>query len=210
MSCADVPLPWMGGYLSPDAEYAADVPSTAGAQAYAYASGRPLVLVDPDGRYARVCKECSRVEIEMPFTFDNQLAPTAWSTPTEQVSSVKQSITSTWNQNVGEFQVRFVLREGPQNTMRLVRASMFTETCGHTSSGTRSWVSFASGALECPNSPAHEIGHMLGLEAGGVGHNPSPTNLMHANATASALNELQIRTVLARANVRGCGCGTIP
>ena len=43
-------LPWTGGYLSPDAEHRVSTRINVGPQAYAYASGRPLVNVDPDGR----------------------------------------------------------------------------------------------------------------------------------------------------------------
>ncbi|HJW75301.1 MAG TPA: RHS repeat-associated core domain-containing protein, partial [Thermoleophilia bacterium] len=42
-------LPWTAGYLSPDAEYRAGVSAAVGPQAYAYASARPLVNVDPTG-----------------------------------------------------------------------------------------------------------------------------------------------------------------
>ena len=42
-------LPWTAGYLSPDAEYRAGVRAAVGPQAYAYASARPLVNVDPTG-----------------------------------------------------------------------------------------------------------------------------------------------------------------
>jgi RHS repeat-associated protein len=60
--------PDLGVYLQPDPAHHASASSYAGPQAYAYASGRPLVMSDPTGRYSLSMRE-SDCESAFPVLF---------------------------------------------------------------------------------------------------------------------------------------------
>lgn len=208
--------PTLGAYLSPDPLYRASGMAP-GAQAYAYAGGRPLVAFDPTGRYARVCcTDPGKIEIDVPIRFT--FSPTGQTGAYEQ--TLRNIIALVWSGRFGAFDVATRSESWGGNVITVDGGSYSPgAVVSHVTGGnTGTWYAAQIAAMNA--TPAHEAGHLMGLGDlyESFGNNFGQTmplfqgNVMGLNGVD--VDEWQIEQILRNAGLWNgtkarCGCGTI-
>ena len=182
------------------------------------ASGRPLTLEDPDGRFARVCVECDSVSITMPTNVITDRSYYALQQPYD--IRTRLAIHQYWDQrNAGPYRLSILVPYGTENTIAAIQGAVGGQARGETgttspntptdgrSPNNRMWYSYGSDRVA-----AHEVGHMLGVRGPCNNHDCDPNGLMAAGLSSGAeIPRWYVDQILNKAGLTGrrCGCGTI-
>lgn len=197
-------LPDLGIYLQPDPDHRASASIYAGPQAYSYASGRPLVMSDPSGRFAYVCCDKNYVEVTVPITYLGRGEPAGWN----------NAVANKWSGWIGKYRVKTrVVDIGIGNFAWTLPGSAATVN-GVAGVGDRGNFGYW-GTSNSTDVIAHEVGHFLGLDdthGSFPGSSPSWPDIMGLGIWAGP-NENQIAQVLRNARLptdgAGCDCNAI-
>ncbi len=189
---------------------------------YAYVGNDPVNGADPSGERATIVKSGNNIRINIKFSVSKDLYTK------NNFNTFKKAAEAGFPSKIGHFNVSLKIEKtnlidrltGNGNSFKTINDKAFRSFAGENTAGTGN-VEFKQGGASTirvsdsfskissdlkPIVAAHEIGHALGLNTGGVdgnGHSAAPNNLMTPSVTvgdavpAGNLTPGQLDTILA-------------